>query len=444
MILKEEVYKMKELNIGQSVPLTNGDSVTVIKELGRGGQGIVYLAELGSKRMALKWYLHQGEDSFYKNLENNITSGAPSEAFLWPKYLTKKIDGYFGYVMDLRPDGYYEFGSYLIPQSPKGQKFHSFTAITNAALKICEGFKFLHLKGYSYQDLNDGNFFINPDSGDVFICDNDNVMAQGCNSGIGGKAHYMAPEIVAGEKPDKYSDRLSLSIILFRMFFLDHPFDGERVAKCPCLTDELDRKFFGNEATFIFDPIKNNNRPVPGIHINALRRWPIFPRFFKETFIQEFCEDKLLRSKNTRKLEQAWENILIRLRDSIVKCPICGEETIIDGENTTFKCVNCGKIFTIDKIIKFSNRTFYLTNGSYIFFDPDNIPDAKVEKNPKDGMIMFKNLSDAKWMVETPSGKLKEVAKGESFPSLPNIKVTVTVTTNGSNNRMTGTITLNK
>ena len=130
---------MKELKIGQSIPLTNGDSVTVLKELGRGGQGIVYLAELGSKRMALKWYLHPGEDSFYKNLENNITSGAPSEAFLWPKYLTIKIDGYFGYVMDLRPDGYYEFGSYLIPQSPKGQRFHSFTAIANAALKICEG-----------------------------------------------------------------------------------------------------------------------------------------------------------------------------------------------------------------------------------------------------------------------------------------------------------------
>ena len=29
--------------------------------------------------------------------------------------------------------------------------------------------------GYSYQDLNDGNFFINPQSGDVLICDNDNV-----------------------------------------------------------------------------------------------------------------------------------------------------------------------------------------------------------------------------------------------------------------------------
>lgn len=78
-----------------------------------------------------------------------------------------------------------------------------------AAMKICEGFRMLHLKGYSYQDLNDGNFFIRPSDGDVLICDNDNVMPQGQKSGIMGKARYMAPEIVAGGVPDKYSDRLS-------------------------------------------------------------------------------------------------------------------------------------------------------------------------------------------------------------------------------------------
>lgn len=431
---------MKELKTGELVQLTDGKSIKVIKELGRGGQGIVYLVELAGKKMALKWYLRPGSDSFYQNLESNINAGAPSDAFLWPKHLTRKIDGYYGYVMDLRPDGYYEFGRYLIPHLPKGQKFKSFTAIANAALKICEGFKYLHLKGYSYQDLNDGNFFINPKTGNVLICDNDNVMAQGSYSGIGGKAHYMAPEVVAGGKPDKYSDRLSLSIILFRMFFLDHPFDGERVSKCPCLTDDLDKKFFGSEATFIFDPTKTNNKPVKGIHTNSIRRWPVFPQFFKDAFIEEFSEEKLQRNKNSRKLEKQWEDILLKLRDNIITCPCCGEETLIDGESGKFSCVNCGKTFHIGKTIKFPNRTFYLTEGTTLFFDTDNIPDAKVEKNPNDGMIMVKNMSDAKWMAETPSGRLKEVAKGESFPCIPGIKITITVTTNGTHNRITGII----
>ena len=92
------------------------------------------------------------------------------------------------------------------------------------------------------------------------------------------------------------------------------------------------------------------------------------------------------------------------------------------------------------KTIKFPNRTFYLTEGTTLFFDTDNIPYAKVEKNPKDGMIMVKNMSEAKWMAETPSGKLKEVAKGESFPTIPGIKITITVTTNGTHNRITGVI----
>ena len=50
-------------------------------------------------------------------------------------------------------------------------KFVSFDAMLNAAMKICNGFMMLHRFGYSYQDLNDGNFFIDPKTGDVLICD---------------------------------------------------------------------------------------------------------------------------------------------------------------------------------------------------------------------------------------------------------------------------------
>lgn len=46
-----------ELKKGTKVNLTIGSQATVIKELGRGGQGIVYLVELGGQQMALKWYM---------------------------------------------------------------------------------------------------------------------------------------------------------------------------------------------------------------------------------------------------------------------------------------------------------------------------------------------------------------------------------------------------
>lgn len=48
---------MIELKNGESVSLTNGSQAKILKELGRGGQGIVYLVDVGGQKMALKWYL---------------------------------------------------------------------------------------------------------------------------------------------------------------------------------------------------------------------------------------------------------------------------------------------------------------------------------------------------------------------------------------------------
>ena len=63
---------MKELKTNDKVNLVGGLQATVVKELGRGGQGIVYLVELLGKKMALKWYLNAPDDRFYKNLESNV------------------------------------------------------------------------------------------------------------------------------------------------------------------------------------------------------------------------------------------------------------------------------------------------------------------------------------------------------------------------------------
>ena len=55
---------MKELKPKEKVSLTNGSSATIVKELGRGGQGIVYQVEVGGQQMALKWYISQSWNSF--------------------------------------------------------------------------------------------------------------------------------------------------------------------------------------------------------------------------------------------------------------------------------------------------------------------------------------------------------------------------------------------
>lgn len=176
---------MAELEQGTIIKLLNGKTCTVDSELGRGGQGIVYLVDYCGGDFALKWYTRDYSDSFYNNLKRNADSGAPSNAFLWPLAVTEKQKGSFGYIIKLRPRGYREFSDFMLAKV----QFSSMAANINAAIKICDAFQKLHIRGLSYQDMNDGNFFINPRNGDVLICDNDNVAPDKTNLGIIGKVY---------------------------------------------------------------------------------------------------------------------------------------------------------------------------------------------------------------------------------------------------------------
>ena len=275
--------------------------------------------------------------------------------------------------------------------------------------------------GYSYQDLNDGNFFIDPETGDVLICDNDNVMPQGEKSGIMGKARYMAPEIVAGGIPDKYSDRFSLSVILFMLFYANHPFEGAKVVACPCMTESFEKKFYGSEAVFIYDPNDKTNLPVRGIHQNVIRRWPVMPAELRETFIREFSPE-MLKNPQKRMIEQNWEKLIASLRDRLVICPHCGEETFIDDSMP--RCMNCGKEVDISRTLKLGMRTILLTNNTKLYIDFDNIPDARVAVNPQDrNMLLLQNLTKDKWTAETASGKIKVVEPNGFMPVKHGIKI---------------------
>ena len=414
---------MTELSKNSIVSLVGGGTATIVKELGRGGQGIAYLVEVCGEKKALKWYLNAPDDKFYRNLEHNIASGAPSDAFLWPEYLTEKQQGSYGYIMKLRPQNYYEFGNFLLAKV----SFKSFTAMLSAAMRICDGFMMLHRFGYSYQDLNDGNFFIDPQTGDVLICDNDNVMPQGEKSGIMGKARYMAPEIVAGGIPDKYSDRFSLSVILFMLFYANHPFEGAKVVACPCMTESFEKRFYGSEALFIYDPTDKSNLPVRGIHQNVIRRWPAFPKMLRDTFIEEFSKEKL-QNPSSRMIEQNWKKIISTIRDSLVVCHHCAEETFVNISNTTDKCMNCGKDVDLSKRLVIKNRSLPLINKTFIYVDEDNTPDGVVTTD-SNGFMLIKNVSTETWTVETPSGKIKTVAPNEILPVKEGLKITFRVHT---------------
>ena len=200
----------------------------------------------------------------------------------------------FGYIMKLRPDNYYDFSDFLIGKID----FSSVHTLLNAAINIVESFRILHNRGFSYQDLNDGNFFLNPETGDVLICDNDNVSQFGEKSGIAGKCRYMAPSIVVGRKtPDKRTDQFSLAVVLFLLLLRNHPLEGEQTQSKAVMTEQRQKRYYGESPVFIADPKNASNRPVKGVHNNFLMRWPQMPVYIQNTFIKAFSKEVMCEEK---------------------------------------------------------------------------------------------------------------------------------------------------
>ena len=320
---------MGELTKGTVLYSTNRDSIKILDLIGEGGQGKVYKVQYKNKQCALKWYWKGKEtEEFYNNLKHNVDLGSPNRCFLWPVAITERDNNNcFGYVMELRKNSYYEFSKFLTAQI----KFSNFKAIINAALQLATSFLQLHARGQSYQDLNDGNFFINPNTGYVLICDNDNVAPDKKNLGIKGKPGYMAPEVLnedSNDMPDKYSDRFSLAVVLFLLFFRDHPLKGMR--------EDPDDPFGENEyeimcknPVFIFDEKDKSNRPRP-CYKNATKFWKIYPPFILDTFKKAFSKELMCNSgknKEDRITESEWCKKIAWLRRCLIICPKCKKET---------------------------------------------------------------------------------------------------------------------
>lgn len=421
---------MKEFQRGQRIKTVSGGELEVIQKLGEGGQGVVYKVNYNGKPLALKWYFGNklnNADKFYRNIQNNIKQGTPTGAFLWPLEITEYFEGSFGYLMELRPPEYKDFSLFLLAKV----HFANIEALINTALCITNGFRELHNRGYSYQDLNDGNFFVNPKTGDVLICDNDNVAPYGENLGIAGKCRYMAPEVVMGQKrPDSHTDRFSLAVVLYMLLFLNHPLEGKRTM-CPCLTEELERKFYGSDPVFVWDPANDANRPVRGVHTNEIKLWPLYPAFVRKTFEKAFSHEVMVGNDTThRVIEKEWQEVFTTLRDLTIKCS-CGSETFIDPSQQSCRCINCGKSIERPPILKVKKYHAALAPGKKLYachvqYDSDDFKEAKGEvissrNNPS--LLGLRNDSNNTWEAILPNGSSKGYPNGQVIKLGKGIKI---------------------
>ena len=418
------------LQKGTTIPVLYSEPLTIEAYLGGGGQGDVYRVKYNGQDRALKWY-KKGAISdprmFYDNLKENVNRGTPNEAFLWPIALTEWVDGTFGYVMELKPDGYYEMTEFVL----KNVCFPTFKRAIDAALNIVLAFRILHNQGYSYQDLNDGNFFINPRNGDVLICDNDNVAPNGVQTGILGKPRYMAPEIVMRKSmPNTQSDRHSMAVIIFMLLCLNHPLEGKRSIG-PVLTPEKQELLFGAMATFMMDPENNDNGPDLKIHSNAVLIWDCLPDYMRDIFEKAFSHKALLENPNSRPVEIDWIEVLVRFRSDIAQCS-CGNEVFV-SQGKTKTCEKCGKEPYVPVYLELPDYSIPGMADTRIFKCQTCFCDAEEALSPIARVVVskddpqklgLKNASDQIWNAVTSKGKERKVQPKEVIPMKPGIRFT--------------------
>lgn len=413
------------LSIGEKVPLELGGSARITELLGSGGQGTVYRAEYAGREYAMKIYFPKklkSPEIFRENLRRLTEDRLDCGAFLMPRMLTAQTDEGFGFLMDIIPEEYKPFSDVLNARV----KLSGLYSVVNSAIRITSAFRELHNSGKSYQDLNDGGFFIRPSDGDVLICDCDNIAPYGEHLGIAGKPGYMAPEIVRGEKaPDKYTDRYSLAVVLFRLLLRGDPLEGGRVLRSVCLTEEAERRHYGFEPVFVYDPDDDSNRPVRGVHNNIIKFWKIMPDYIREAF--EFSFTVGLREPSKRIIEKQWLDLLKKMRGDITACT-CGIQNFLpamdtDGEGRLI--CPCGAHYAKPLTLAGEKFSMLLFDGAKLFGEDVSV-EAEVVRNKKNPALWgLKNYGVSAWNCVLPNGDEKEIAPGGAAPIFKGTKLTI-------------------
>lgn len=420
-----------QLKIGTVLTSESSLKYKVVSLLGAGGQGEVYDVECNGKHYALKWYFKHMATSAQKSiLENLISRGAPDASFLWPQDLIFKVQGEpFGYIMPLRPKNYKS-----IVDMMKRRAEPSFYALCRAAFNLTNGYQKLHAMGYSYQDISFGNLFFDPDNGDVLICDNDNVSANGIdNSSVYGTPRFMAPEIVVGKaKPSRNTDLFSLAVLLFYMFMMGHPLEGKLEADIKCMDIHAMNKLYGTNPVFVFDPENKTNRPVKGYQDNVLIYWDLYPQQLKDLFTQSFTEG--LNAPNKRVTEKRWLEAFANLMSGITACPSCGAEIFYDDHKVAsgiaHTCWNCGNVVRMpSSLVVGKNRVLLLKNtrlyAHHIYgnYDMATVVGTVVQNPNNPSLWGIKNESTENWTYVKPDGLQIPVAIGRSAAIAKGVKI---------------------
>ena len=204
-------------NAGQEIGL-----YTLIKRIGRGGFGEVWLAERRSKfvttKVAIKLPLEEQVDTELIKREAALWEQASGHPNVLPIIDADEYDGQVVIVSEYATDGSLE--QFL---KENGGRLPIKKAVT-IAIGILNGLEFLHSRKIIHRDVKTANVLLQGDTPRLADFGISRVMqTTAVSSSTAGTPIYMSPEAFDGKR-NKQTDIWSVGIILFEMLSGSFPF----------------------------------------------------------------------------------------------------------------------------------------------------------------------------------------------------------------------------
>jgi serine/threonine protein kinase len=234
---KSSWWSNRALGTGNSQQMTAMINITsalenrfqILKELGRGGMGIVFLAldKQLKENVAIKVlspFLSNDSESLERMRREVTAARKITHTNVIKIYDIAETNGLHYITMEYFPGE--NLRQLIMRKGPL-----SFQEGLQIAFQICDGLEAAHGQGIIHRDLKSQNVILN-DSGHAKIIDlglarTNQLEGMTATGLIMGTPEYMSPEQVLGRRTDERSDLYSLGIILYEMFSGRVPFKGD-------------------------------------------------------------------------------------------------------------------------------------------------------------------------------------------------------------------------
>ena len=425
---------------------TSNNFYLIEKELGSGGQGRVYLVRDLKKgtHYAAKWYREAPKiQDQYKQIQELVQRGSPkiNDAgifFIWPIEMLSFLGSQgFGYLMPLIDTNRFHSLNRICSGRVKQP---SPTVLCRISRRVAAALDILHAAGLAYCDINLGNIMLDPLTGEIVVCDNDNVVVNNSESPVKGVWEFMAPEVALNKvHPNAESDLYSLAVLLYYLWMWEHPMEGKQTLNLYSWDIPAKKKFFAENPVFVFHPTNpiNNTRGVTELQLHEQRWQRLCPSKLKIMFTETFVE--AVHDPSRRKRLYDWQRLFLEMEANAPTCG-CGAVNLWDGASRTLTCWKCRRDLPLGLVLRVRQGTagdcwLLAYPGAQLrrhHFDLSRFSDnsiealGRIESHPREvGHVILRNLTNMDWGYVIPGGEIIDIKPGQARALMPGIQLNI-------------------